>query len=52
MRPPVSVLDHLRRPGWSRRALFALGLLLVLAIVVRVPLDPIAAHFTQYSPGW
>jgi hypothetical protein len=42
----VNGLDHLRRPGWPRRALFALGLLLALAIVVRVVLDPIAAHST------
>jgi hypothetical protein len=43
----VNLLDHFRRFGWPRRALFALGLLFVLAIVVRVVLDPIAAHSTR-----
>ena len=43
----MNVLDHLRRPGWPRRALFSLGLLLLLAIAVRILLDPIAARFTR-----
>ena len=43
----MKLLDHFCRFGWPRRALFALGLLLVLAVVVRVLLDPIAAHFTR-----
>lgn len=43
----MKLLDYLFHPGWPRRALFALGLLLVLAVVVRVLLDPIAAHFTR-----
>ena len=41
------LLDHLRHPGWPRRALFVLGLLVLLAIVVRVVLDPIAARLTR-----
>jgi hypothetical protein len=40
----VSVLDHLRHPGCPRRALFGLGLLLALTVIIRVVLDPIAAH--------
>jgi hypothetical protein len=43
----MGVLDRLRQPGWLRRALFALGLLLALIIIIRVLLDPIAAHFTH-----
>jgi len=43
----VSVLDHLRHPAWPRRALFGLGLLLALTIIIRLVLDPIAAHFTH-----
>jgi hypothetical protein len=43
----VSVLDHLRHPGWPRRALFGLGLLLALIVIIRLVLDPIAAHFTH-----
>jgi len=44
---PLSVLDCLRHPGWPRHALFGLGLLLALTIVIRLVLDPIAAHFTH-----
>ena len=43
----MSVLDHLRHPGWPRRALFGLGLLLALIVIIRIVLDPIAAHFTR-----
>ena len=43
----MGVLDRLRQPGWLRRALFALGLLLALMIIIRIVLDPIAAHFTR-----
>jgi len=43
----MGVLDRLRQPGWLRRALFGLGLLLALIIIIRVLLDPIAAHFTH-----
>lgn len=43
----MSVLAHLRHPGWLRRALFCLGLLVALAIIIPVLLDPIAAHFTH-----
>ena len=43
----MSVLDHIRHPGWPRRALFGLGLLLALIIITRVLLDPIASHFTH-----
>jgi hypothetical protein len=43
----VSVLDHFRHPGWPRRALFGLGLLLALTVIIRLVLDPIAAHFTH-----
>ena len=38
----MGVLDRLRQPGWLRRALFGLGLLLALIIIIRVLLDPIA----------
>jgi hypothetical protein len=43
----VSVLDRLRHPGWTRRGLFGLGLLLALTIIIRLALDPVAAHFTH-----
>ena len=43
----MGVLDRLRQPGWLRRALFALGLLFALMIIIRIVLDPIAAHFTR-----
>jgi hypothetical protein len=33
--------------GWPRRGLFALGRLVALAIMCRVLLDPLAAHFTR-----
>jgi hypothetical protein len=32
----VSVLDHFRQPGWPRRALFGLGLLLALTVIIRL----------------
>ena len=43
----MKVLDDLRRPGWPRRALVAVGLVLALTIIIRVVLDPIAAHFAH-----
>ena len=43
----MKVLDYLRHLGWPRRALFALGVLVALAVLVRILLDPIAAHFTR-----
>jgi uncharacterized protein DUF748 len=37
-----------RRPrAWPRRLLIALGVLVALLIIIRIVLDPIAAHFTH-----
>ena len=41
------MLDHPRHPGRPRRALFGLGPLLALTIIIRLVLDPVAAHFTH-----
>jgi hypothetical protein len=43
----VKVIDNLRHFRWPRRTLFALGLFVALAILLRILLDPIAAHFTR-----
>lgn len=39
--------EHTRRGVWPRRLLIIGIVLLVLAVVIRVVLDPIAAHFTR-----
>jgi hypothetical protein len=52
--PPSShIRDEAKAPArarrWPRRVLIALGVLLVLVVIVRLVLDPIAAHYTRQA---
>jgi hypothetical protein len=44
---PIADRPRVRR--WPRRALIALAVLLVLVVIVRLVLDPIAAHYTRQA---
>jgi hypothetical protein len=43
----MKVLDRFRHPGWPRRLLFVSGLAVALVILLRILLDPLAAHVTR-----
>ncbi len=40
-------MDHVRNHRWARRIVVILAVLVGIAVVIRLVLDPIAAHFTR-----
>jgi hypothetical protein len=45
--PSVEAVAERKPRVWPRRLLIALGVLIALLIIIRIVLDPIAAHFTH-----